>query len=212
MYTVIIPTMWRGEHFRKMLPFVHGHPLVGEIILINNAGGVTPDWFRSQVWSKIEEIDLGTNIFVNPAWELGISRSNHDNICLMSDDVGFDHKVFDFLHNKLAPQFGCIGPDASSIMGAVNGPMAQITIDKPGYGYGTLLFLNKQNFTCIPRELKIFYGDNWIFNTHVRAGKKPRSILNLNITTKLETTSGSKEFLGQVYLEHQHWNNNIRNQ
>jgi len=28
----------------------------------------------------------------------------------------------------------------------------------------------------------------------------------------LETTSGSKEFLGQVYLEHQHWNNNIRNQ
>ena len=36
MISVIIPTMWKAEHLKRMLPMLDAHPLIGEIILIDN--------------------------------------------------------------------------------------------------------------------------------------------------------------------------------
>jgi hypothetical protein len=206
MYTVIIPTMWRGPHLEKMLPIIDSLPLIGEIILINNASEWTPPWFRNRTWSKVEELDLGENIMVNPAWELGISRSNNDLICLMSDDIIFDIKVFDFLKDKMSPDLGCVGPDSTAIHGVyIDTNISIQPCPKIGYGYGTLLFLHKSNYKRIPKEFKIFYGDTWIYNTHIMSNKMPRKLVNFFIQTKLETTSGAREFSDQTKIEHRAW-------
>ncbi len=203
MYTVILPTMWRSAAIGKILPLVDAHPLVSKIILINNDDAATPKEFREARWRTLEEVNLGKNIYVNPAWELGISMAETDIVCLMSDDVYFDPRVFDFLNNKMGIDQGCVGPDFTCIHGATTSPdMSLIHNDKQMYGYGTLLFLNKYNYVRIPKEFKIFYGDTWIFHTHMNMGKTPRSLVNFYIRTKLETTSGSKEFAKQTEIEH----------
>ena len=197
MYSVIIPTMWRGKELQKMLPLVNDHPLVSEIIIIDNDRNATPQWYSEWCINKPKVIRcvMKQNIGVNPAWDYAIGIASNDMLCLLSDDVDFDIKVFDFLSDKLSPNDSCVGPSREPIYHDLLKHGIKIEqygiYDKMQCGYGVLLFLNKQNYVPIPSTLKIFFGDVWIFETHRYNGKIPRKIRNFNFKTALATTSNS---------------------
>ena len=85
-FSIVVPTMWRFNLFADFLVKLVQVDAVGEIIIINNAMEAKPD-HSIFAHPKIKMHDFKLNIFVNPAWNYGVSVAKYDNICIMNDDV-----------------------------------------------------------------------------------------------------------------------------
>lgn len=214
MYSVVVPTMWKGKEFERMLPRLCDHTLIDEIIIINNDKANTPEWFNRCQWNNIVQIRPPSNVGVNPAWNYGVELAQNDMICLLSDDVDFSTDVFDFLSDKLGPNDSCVGPYPKPQTVDSSGIKIQNAVDYEPMlcGYGAMMFLNKHNYIPIPEMFKIFMGDAWIYETHRYKGLLPRYLFNFPIKSSLTTTSSQfldhmrkeMEFLRQLWQYTQH--------
>lgn len=178
MYTLVIPTMWKYEPFIEFLEELVEHYLVDEVLIIDNDSRNRP---KSDILydPKITFIhDSGTNIFVNPAWNLGVEKAKNDYICILNDDVVFDLRLF----VKMLPfikheNFGAAGahPGEEHLF---QHPYRDGMIDiipwvqpEPGrshghlFGFGTLFFVRKDNWFPIPDTMLIYCGDDWVHFT-----------------------------------------------
>ena len=82
-FSVIIPTMWKSDLILEMLPIYEKTKRIKEVIIIDNDTDKTPD-FRP--YKKVLHVPQSQNIFVNPAWNLGVALANHE-IILANDDI-----------------------------------------------------------------------------------------------------------------------------
>ena len=85
MFSIIIPTLQQDNYVLNMLLYeLLNSACVGEIIIINNA-------CKEMMFSdkKIRVINTDKNIYVNPAWKLGIRESRFEYIGLLNDDIIF---------------------------------------------------------------------------------------------------------------------------
>ena len=67
MISIIMPTLWKGEHYKKMLPQLDSHPLVGEIIVVDNDTTSTDQ----QIFNlkKLKYLPQKENVYVNPDFD-----------------------------------------------------------------------------------------------------------------------------------------------
>ena len=79
-FSVIIPTMWKCDLIFKLLPILEASDFVGEILLIDNDKSNRPPQITNT--TKLRIIEQEQNIYVNPAWNLGVELSNYPNICI----------------------------------------------------------------------------------------------------------------------------------
>ena len=204
-YSVIVPTMWRvADQFVGFLKTLCDHPAVDEIIIFNNDNTKTPSDPVLQN-SKIKVFDFGHNIFVNPAWNLGVKTARNERICIVNDDVIFDTALFERLQNMLVPQNGLFGlcpgePDFNQP------PVTDKAIDiipwtgQHTYGYGCLMFLHKEIWEDIPAGLEIYFGDNFIFDLQLAKNKQNYIIANTEFFTQFAVTT-SDTSITNGYLE-----------
>jgi hypothetical protein len=193
-FSVIVPTMWRVAHqFINFLRPLCDNPLVDEIIIINNDTTKTPKHGLSN--PKINIVNFSENIYVNPAWNYGVSIAKNNKICLLNDDIMFDIRLFTKLENLITKNNGVFGlyPGDSNFYQEPN-TTKNIDIERQYkqrcMGFGCLMFLHKDNWRNIPDELKIFYGDDFIFDYHARVLNKPNFIIkNLDFYTPYSVTS-----------------------
>jgi FkbM family methyltransferase len=184
LYTVVVPTMWKYEPFFNYLNELLNCPDVGEVILIDNDPTKTP--LKLPFSPKLRYQTFGTNIYVNPAWNWGVENAKYDYVCILNDDMRFDFRVFEGLRSVLEnPNTG--------VCGIVPGiaQYNQIPITDGNYqiipwqdgmhqfGYGCLMFVNKNAWTHIPEEIKMYYGDYFIFDKHLAEGRTNYCIVNL---------------------------------
>jgi hypothetical protein len=155
-FSVIIPTMWYSDKILKSLPLLESSPDVGEIILIDNNKSRRPAQISST--DKIILLEQEKNIFVNPAWNLGVELSNYENICISNDDLVWDVNCLPYINENL--HLGIIGQDGKNYYGG--GEYSLHKLDKRGWGWGCLLFVHKTNWKPIPSTLKVAYGDDWL--------------------------------------------------
>lgn len=203
MFTVIIPTMWRGEQLSQMLKPVHDHPLVGEILLINNQRDQTPDWYANGDWNKINQYAPESNIGVNPAWNIGVENARFDKILLLSDDVLFTTSLLDYMHPLITEEVGCFGPYVVNT--PAKGPYTIEPCLRIRGQYGCCLFIHKSNYKPIPKEFLIYYGDNYIHMACNNSKKPCYFIMNANISTPVMATSSLSVFKKQAETEHKTW-------
>lgn len=212
LFSVVIPTMWRAtDIFLQSLTSLINEDLVGEIIIINNDNKKTPT-IDILNHDKIVILDFDKNIFVNPAWNIGVKTSKYDNICLLNDDLLFDTTLF----KKILPYMNC----NSGVIGLnpgleqFNQPIIDnddISIDEWNqthtFGFGCLMFIYKPNWIVIPNELKIYYGDNFIFDNALRQNKSNYIISNLKFETLYAQTTADKSITeGMLDKEHEIYN------
>jgi hypothetical protein len=179
MYSVIIPTLWVPDFikFKKLINEVNDHPLVKEILLIDNA----PDFDENVKSFILDDIDklihfrMDKNIYVNPAWNLGVKNSTATFIILLNDDFFTDvgvNKLID-LHNvhpnKDEALYGISDECYSNYYATPEeyifneSPVIDIDGSKlGGTGWACFVILPKKNYPVIPNELKIWFGDNII--------------------------------------------------
>jgi glycosyltransferase involved in cell wall biosynthesis len=184
-YSIVIPTMWCSDKIFKMLTVYDNSDYVKEVIIIDNNTLKKPNLSK---YKKIRYYTKNKNIYVNPSWNWGYSLSNY-KLILANDDIIIDD--FDDVMK-------IISNSDKDIIG-VNLKMDgnQIRIDDidnfPSNSYGCFMYI--KNYTFIPEQFKIWYGDNILFHYN----KKRGVLKNLKISTNKSETidanlSNKKEF------------------
>lgn len=200
MFSVVIPTLWIPSTFLTTLEDISKSPLVDEVIVISNNKSALPN---RTFPSKVKLISLEHNIGVNPAWNLGVAHAKNDKVLIANDDIIFDTKIFRWFEKAASKDFGCIGVD----------PVSKATpsieeVEKRNHGFGFLFCVNKKTFTPIPENIKIFFGDDWIFTSCRKRGFKNYCIKGFPFSG--EESASSKRFNGVILNEFQDYSKNIR--
>ena len=188
MFSVIIPTLLKPSSLFALVDKLIQTAIVGEIIIINNS--LSPIQFN---FPKVIVYTPSENIYVNPAWNLGVSMSKYNLICLCNDDINFDVNIFSLVCKKLERNdVSIIGPDSSCFnYELLNFKFKTKSSYVRNYGYGTLMFLKKSSYVKIPDNLKIWCGDDFLFHS-----QKNRNYVfsGIKIFTEMSVTSNRKEF------------------
>lgn len=197
MFSVIIPTMWRSMRILGMLHRLYKSEYVDEIVIIDN-DKQSRLFFDNR---KTKILEQEENIFVNPAWNLGVKEAKNDNICILNDDVTFDvNEVFSAATQVLSDHpSSCLGVHPVSYQGY--GDSIKVTEGSAiGEGWGCCIFLKKDNWVDIPDQLKIWFGDNWIVKNHDKCFSAA-----FRISTEMSTTSNSEELSDVIKKDIEGW-------
>ena len=158
-FSVIIPTMWCSDLIFKLLDSLNDSPFVGEIILIDNDKSKRPPQITST--SKLRIIEQEENIFVNPAWNLGVELSNYPNICISNDDLVWNVQLLPLIFQNI--HLGIIGQATSNYYDE-RGEIRIEPITERNWGWGCCFFIEKRKWISIPTQFKIACGDDWLIS------------------------------------------------
>jgi hypothetical protein len=153
--------MWLSDYLLKMIQIYDKMDAVDEIIIIDNA----PTKQIKLDSPKVKIITKGQNIYVNPAWNLGVLNSKNNHIIIANDDLLFDEADLFNLINISVPYLKdnvVIGPSMHCFkhMGVIKDGL-KITkhVDAFTFGFGTFMIMKKTSYTIIPDDILIFHGD-----------------------------------------------------
>ncbi len=202
MISVIVPTLWKAKELEFMLPKLLENKKVSEVIIIDNNKAARPDSLPTH--EKIRLLEQPENIFVNPAWNLGVKEAKSKKVCLMSDDILFDARVFDVVDPLVTDKIGVIGVNALGIKSFfVNSPLINVSPVKIRLdhwdGFGTLMFVHKKNYLDTPEELKIYWGDVWLYDYNAIKDRVNYTIDDFCVGTKMRISSGG--FIKEIEIE-----------
>jgi hypothetical protein len=198
-YSIIIPTLWKSERIFQLLVELNKTDKVGEILLIDNAGLYAEfeldEYYKHfKIQNKIKLIQPGENIYVNPAWNLGVKEAKYENIAILGDDINFDMKLFDIMDEETLEK-GIIGMDSNNYHFTEFKDAPWLSLMYAGrprpWGWGCIILFKKKNWLPIPESIKVWYGDDWIMHQN----PTPKLVLhNFTIHTEMSTTADLKEF------------------
>lgn len=183
-FSIVIPTLQRSAELGPLVAQLAEHPLVHEVLVINNAA--TPLVWESP---RVRVLQQEENIYVNPAWNLGAAVALGEFIAIVNDDITMPDDFLDCVWSLLKkPWVGLVGADVT-IAGKRRVRIA--TEAHIPLGYGVFMAMRRKDYLPIPADLKIWGGDNLLFWTSRRI---PMVVLGSGIATEMGTTSGSREF------------------
>lgn len=207
MFSIIIPTLLKDtEVLNKLLSQLNEDTSVGEIIIIDNSCSS----FKTE-FSKVKVHVPEKNLFVNPAWNLGIKLSSPEfkYFGILNDDIIFQKNLFEQVHaflEKASDNVGLLGIDCIA-----NTPKAQFdtypdntvvniqeTSKLEGF-FGSAFFGDKKNYFEIPDEMKVFYGDHFLFTRNIQAGHKNYKISNIGVKHLESLSSHSSPFISKMF-------------
>lgn len=188
LFSVVIPTLQRSELLSPLVDLYAEHPLVGEIIVINNASA--PLAWNSP---KVRVLQQEQNIYVNPAWNLGAAEARHDLLLISNDDIEIDPEIIDALAKRLRPSVGLIMPCTRTVNRRDTHRIRFTPTFRRRRGAGILIAMETKAYVPIPEDLLIYCGDDWLF------GKLGQQGTNLNvhgasIRTPMSVTSDDVAF------------------
>ena len=193
-FSIVIPTLQKNKRILNLLlNELSESDYIGEIILIDNTGC----GFKSQV-SKLKIINPNTNLYVNPAWNYGVKESKYDYIGILNDDILLPQNIFEQIldHLESNDSIGLIGLD--SIRKTENSDLLdypkeqEIKIcptDVRDNCWGSAIFGRKSQFYFIPEEMKIWCGDDYLFNMNVKNGYTNYKIYDIEVKHLHSNTS-----------------------
>jgi hypothetical protein len=198
-FSVIIPTMFkRPDITNELLCNLYDDPAVSEVIIINNTedpNNVT----NINISKKLNVHSLGRNIYVNPAWNLGVSKSKSDFISLVNDDITIAEGMFTGLSKVPIETLGVIGVSHGSIVHSET-PKRFISNDfmirgmpERTWGFGVFMTMYKKNYAAIPEDLLVWCGDDYIYHKNRVLGKQ-NCVLVCPIETTMSSTSNDSSF------------------
>lgn len=184
----IIPTIWRSSMLEQLVQQLSKSELVGEIIIIDNMGEGGRN--LTQI-DKVRVHNSPENLLVNPSWNLGVQLARFDKVALCNDDIIFDTSILKDVSRVMNKKIGLIGVDKECFKNTTTkSPWFRYVVDR-AFPFGVLIFFRKENYVAIPEELKIWCGDDFLFD-YV---KGPHfAIKGVSIKTQMSSSSGSEEF------------------
>lgn len=180
-WSVVIPTLWESDYIIKQLQTYILSNKIEDIVLIDNSR----KYYEKipNIHQKITLIQPKENIYVNPAWNIGVELAQTDNIIIANDDVLWNLDILNYFTENNLKSFGIIGQSIKNYVDGelTNVPNNNITVEfgvDEIVSWGSLMFIHKSNWKPIPEILKIWYGDYWLVN---KAGIPSSTMYNVEI-------------------------------
>ena len=198
--SAIIPTLWRAKEFTDHLVNVLVEDeSVGEIIIIDNAPA---DFFYEN--KKVVTFWSIENMYVNPSLNLGIKESSYEKFIIFNDDIIVPYNFVSQLESLLTIERGIIGIDAPSVIKIDSFNDKNITfldreielksIVNRDWGFGIVMAGHRNSYYKIPKNIRIWYGDDYLTQMNNEEGKVNYVIDDIPIFTKMSATSDLEEF------------------
>lgn len=202
MISFIMPTLWKAIEIHNSIKLFKKIPNNDvELILIDNTNSnfIDDD-------PRITVIKCSKNIFVNPAWNLGVKLSKNKYICLLNDDLYFNYTTVINNFERIWSTYknvGIIGynfnsplrSECNAILNNDNDELKLIDTTGTVYaGFGCCMFMEKNDYTFIDDTYKIYWGDILqIIYTIDEKRKKMYMFDNLITVGRLSVTSVNYE-------------------
>lgn len=188
-FSIVVPTLQRSPRLQEVTLRCAEHPLVREVLVINNAQEPIP--FSHP---RVRVLQQEQNIFVNPAWNLGVREARGELVALVNDDVLFEDEALTHAAGILRRGFfGIVGPDLSAFHddGSRRISHRLARHDATTRYFGTFMCLRREDYRPVPQELRIWGGDDWLIATQRRP---PAALIRTPFRTEMSTTSRAEEF------------------
>ena len=190
-FSVIIPTLQRSNLLTEVIAQCARHPDVGEVVVINNASNPLPIHDP-----KVRVLNQASNIFVNPAWNLGVAEAREPLVAILNDDIQFADEALTYAAALLrAGRFAVVAPDNSCLFApetvGTGRPIGHRIASNDNLIFGTFMCMRKSDYVPVPPELKIWGGDHLQFWEQSRLNAV---LINTPFRTVMNTTSGQPEF------------------
>jgi hypothetical protein len=186
-FSIIIPTLWKSNRIHQLLRDLISCEFVDEIILIDNAGKYFEYY---EALDKVKLIQVKENIYVSPAWNLGVEIAKNEHIAICNDDINFNPNIFKlFLVNEVE---GIVGQSSDNYNKAYDEipRLSKLQGIRP-WGWGSLILTQKKYWIPIPEQLKVWYNDDFM----IQINPCSKWVLhNFTILTEMSTTSDLVEF------------------
>ena len=152
---------------------------------------------------RITVIKCSKNIFVNPAWNLGVKLAKNEYICLLNDDIHFNFTTIINNFKKIWSEYknvGIIGYNANKRteynvdLNNDSDVLTLTEINSVPIGFGCCMFMKKDDYMYIDETYKVYWGDT-LQMVHTIDEKRKKMYLFDNLITigRLSVTSHSYE-------------------
>jgi len=179
--------MWQGRGCLQSMKDIVKQESVGELIVIDNTeASVT----INEKIPKLVHIKEGRNTYVNPAWNKGYRLAKFDKLLFVNDDVQTNWGFINAIEEYITEDRGMIGAGVSCWQGPHHGGGVVPINNRPNC-YGCVFAIHKNSYVEIPEDLKIHYGDDWLFT---KSGKPNYEIVGWQMGGESEQTSGQIQF------------------
>ena len=193
-FSVIIPTMFRCPDItNELLAYLYEDDAVSEVIMIDNTED--PNNINKIVsHDKLRVHSQGKNIYVNPAWNLGVSIAKEDHIALLNDDITVPNNLFTVLTQADYTALGIVGACHPMIHQVENPKRFDVeqaelvAIPERMWGYGIFMAMHREHYIEIPEEMLVWCGDDYLFHQNKFKGRQNYTLV-CPIQTKMSTTS-----------------------
>ncbi len=203
MISVIMPSMFIPGGIVEMVKEVCNHPLVGEFILMDNT--VEGNHITEEI-PKLTYIQEGENTFINPAWNKGARMAKYDKLMFLNDDVITDFSLIDKVYDQITEDKGIIGL-GEGCWQYNGGKFGVRPIHQFRGGFACLFFIHKNSYRMIPEDIKVWYGDNWLFE---KTGKQPFEIINWQMKGQISATIGTPKIWPITREDEKMWVTKVR--
>ncbi len=192
MLSIIIPTLQKEVNIlNKLISELVCDECIDEVIVVDNS---LKGYDHSS--KKVKVIIPETNLFVNPAWNLGIKNAKNEYFGILNDDLllpkNMCKQVYEFLIANT--DVGLIGL-SNNVKGLTKlndfetypkdskikiKPMKNLLKDQADY-WGSAFFGHKNSYYPIPDDIKIWCGDNYLLKMNYDNNKMCFKVTNCQI-------------------------------
>ena len=149
-----------SRKLEAMMPLYY--ELADEIIIIDN--NPKKRFIKD---TRVRYLTKGHNIYVNPAWNWGVSEAHNDYIIIANDDVIIP-RLAELMTAFEESNFDIIGSD---VRRCHEDKKLQLLVNfQLQWGWGCFMLMRKSAYRQIPEQFKIWFGDNILFLSNVRRG------------------------------------------
>jgi hypothetical protein len=190
-----------------MLPLYIQNPNVSVIHIMDNGQefhNIYGDIFSSKI--RVYTPEKYNEWVVNPAWNLGVSKCMQNSIVgILNDDIEFNTDIFEWIVLN-SEDIGILGMHTDNYKLEDDGEYKIIDIPQHMHGWGCMFFFEKRNWSIIPPDLKLYFGDTFQFHSN-EVPCKALTGLSMKDSNISATTARGEFFaqFNQMYLYERTW-------
>lgn len=204
MIDIIIPTLMIIDTtpLNYSLRQIFASTYVNKVIIIDNSGVGNFQKKMDLKNDKLEVHELSYNIYVNPAWNLGVLQCDSDNILIMNDDIFCSKHVLKQISEVMSDEdIGICSVDTFNCSTAeeytanvTESPKVEINNtfgNKDGNKTGWFFCVKRKYWKPLPEDMKLWYGDDLIYSRIRRMGYTTKNITSTQIGHLFSATLNS---------------------
>lgn len=211
---IVIPTMWRSKTFIDCLSKYVANQHIGKIILVDNDRRKRP---KHPILGnpKIEIVDYGKNIYVNPSWNEGYYRSTTEVFGIINDDITIEDSLFDDIAKVDFSAIDLVGVHLQGTIDNYNitdhadkkDRLFKLEVNKEeaiggqSYAFGVCMFAKRSSYPVIPSLYQIWFGDDYLVQKAENIYCLKTSRIKGEISKTLVSLEGNKEISDRIVLD-----------